>query len=136
MRAGPFIMLAWVGALSLLSGGCIVVVKGGDEVEVNEHRKETPRLGVELADVSSATASQAGVDATRSCMITSVSFGSSAERAGLQRYDIVTHIDGRDYATVSALREAVRSRRPGESLVLTVVRAGKAQDVTVTLESP
>lgn len=69
-------------------------------------------------------------------MITSVSFGSSAERAGLQRYDIVTHIDGRDYATVSALREAVRSRRPGESIVLTVVRAGKAQDVTVTLESP
>lgn len=136
MRVESTFAVVSAGLLSLFTCGCIVVVKGGDEVEVSEHRRETPRLGVELADVSSATASQAGVDATRSCMITSVSFGSSAERAGLQRYDVVTHIDGRDYATVAALREAVRSRRPGESIVLTVVRAGKAQDVTVTLESP
>ena len=114
--------------------GCIVVVKGGDEVEVSEHRRETARLGVELSDVSRATASQAGVDAARCCIITSVSFGSSAERAGLQRYDIVTQVDGRDYATVSALREAVKARRIGDTLGLTIVRGGKPQDFTVTLD--
>ncbi len=118
----------------LAAGGCVFVVGNGDNVQVQHDTRDTGRIGVELADVSSATASQAGVDSSRCCMIKSVSFGSSAERAGLERYDIVTHIEGRDYATVAALREAVRARRPGETITLTVVRAGKPRDVTITCE--
>lgn len=91
-------------------------------------------MGVELTDVSAATASQAGVDRSRACIITKVYSNCGAERAGLQKHDIVTGIDGRDYATESSLREAIRSRASGEQIRLTVVRGGKAQEIVVTVE--
>jgi S1-C subfamily serine protease len=34
---------------------------------------------------------------------------------------------------VGAVREAVRARRPGEALSLTIARAGKSQEITVTV---
>jgi len=131
MSAPTRVVFATACSLPLALGGCVVVVGNGDHIQLQEVQN-TGRIGVELADVSAATASQAGVDASRSCIIRSVSVGSAAERAGLQQYDIVTHIDGRDYATVSALREAVRARRPGETLTLTIIRESKARDVTIT----
>jgi len=134
MRTRACIVLAGAALVCLGLSGCVVVVKGGDEVQVSEHRADMAHLGVELSGVSAATAAQAGVDGARSCVITGVSAGSAAERAGIERYDIVSHIDGRDYATTNALREAVRSRRPGDTLSLTIVRAGTPRSVTATFE--
>ena len=58
---------------------------------------------------------------------------SPAAKAGLQKYDVVTAIDGRDYATVAALREAVKARKAGETINLTVVRAGQKHEIPVTI---
>lgn len=133
MRPHPAAVACSALAILTTVPACVVVVDNGEHVTSYDHRRDTPRIGVELADVSSSTAAQAGVESSRTCIITAVSFGSAAERAGLQQYDIVTRIDGRDYATVSALREAIRARHAGETLNLTVIRAGKPQDVTVTV---
>lgn len=98
------------------------------------HRSVGAERG-DLAGPGEPTAAQAGVDASRACIITHVVPNSAAERAGLQKYDIITHLDGKDWATTSAVREAVRSKREGESLVIGYVRAGKACEATAELGS-
>ncbi len=116
--------------------GCIIVA--GDHYEDSDREYEhhrSPMLGVELSSLDGATAAQAGVDASRACIITHVVGNSAAERAGLQRYDIITHLDGKDWATTSAVREAVRSKRDGESLVIGYVRAGKASEATAVISA-
>ncbi len=126
--------LALSGVAGLALPGCIIVAGdrySGYEGEYSGRR--AAMLGVELASVSSATATQAGVDATRTCLITHVVSNSAAERAGLQKYDIITHLDGKDWATTSAVRESVRSKREGETLVIGFVRAGKAYEATATI---
>lgn len=129
---GATLALSGIAALAL--PGCIIVA--GDHYEDSDgeyYSRRAPMLGVELAGVSSATATQAGVDASRTCIITHVASNSAAERAGLQKYDIITHLDGKDWATTSAVREAVRSKREGETLVVGFVRAGKACEATATI---
>lgn len=118
---------------TLFLGGCVVVVDHDDHWDGYSNSHESPRIGVSLAGVAPATASQAGVDCARSCIITDVTQGSPAAAAGLQAFDVVTAIDGRDYATQSALREAIRGRNVGETITLTVVRGGKKQDLVVTV---
>lgn len=121
-------------AAGLTLPGCIIVA--GDHYEDSDgeyYSRRAQLLGVELGSVSNATATQAGVDATRTCIITHVVSNSAAERAGLQKYDIITHVDGKDWATTSAVREAVRSKREGENLIIGFVRAGKAFEATATI---
>jgi S1-C subfamily serine protease len=130
-------------AVSLLAAGFLASLPGCIIVSVHRPAYERStsfstgmgkRIGVELGDVAPATAAQAGVVAERSSIITRVVTGSAADRAGLQPWDIITHVDGRDWATTSALREAVRSKNVGQTIDLTVVRGGKANTITVVVE--
>lgn len=123
-------------AAVLLSSGCIVVVNDDEYPEYESHVRTTPSIGVELADVGRAAAAQASVDRDRVCVITRVNNGSPAERAGLKQWDIITHVDGRDWATISSVREAVRSKRRGETVALQVVREAKPIDFIVEVNAP
>lgn len=124
-----------VAGIVALTPGCIIV--SDREVHYRDDPSGTRqgRIGVEIDDTSSALAAQTGADRHRSCVLSGVVAGSPADRAGLRRYDVVTHIDGRDYASPSALRESIRGRRQGEALELTVVREGKPVSVTIPVES-
>ena len=47
---------------------------------------------------------------------------------------MIVAIDGKDVASVDALREAIAAHKPGESVSVTVVHAnGKRQTITVKL---
>ena len=59
--------------------------------------------------------------------------GGPAERAGLQPGDVIVAIDGTPVADSSELIVAIRSRRPGDTVTLTVRRGGGKQDFDVTL---
>ena len=47
--------------------------------------------------------------------------------------DVIVAVDGHSVTTTSALIEAIESHKPGERIVLTVVRGGQRQQVPVTL---
>ena len=49
--------------------------------------------------------------------------------------DLIIAIDGQTVQTGNALIEAIESHRPGDSIVLTILREGQPQQVTVTLGS-
>jgi S1-C subfamily serine protease len=134
MQHARTFLTAVTAAGVLSAAGCVIVVDHDGEPHSYSEWNSSPRIGVQLADVSHATAAQAGAQAARSCVITHVYPDSPAERAGLQQYDVVTAIDGNDYATEGALTSAIRGRQPGDTITLTIVRAGQKQDVQVVVE--
>ena len=67
--------------------------------------------------------------------ITDVADGSPAAKAGLQKGDVVTAIDGNDIGTAEALRSAVQAKQSGDEISVTYTRNGQSSTVKVTLTS-
>jgi S1-C subfamily serine protease len=66
-------------------------------------------------------------------VVAGVAQGGPAEKAGLQRGDKITSIDGRPVQTSEDVSAAVTARKPGEQAKVTVVRGGDRRTLTVDL---
>ena len=75
---------------------------------------------------------EATLDAAYSALGGSVEEGGSGEKAGLQRYDIITAIDGKTVETIDQLSSALKSYRAGDQATLTIYRSGQTMDIAVT----
>jgi S1-C subfamily serine protease len=119
----------------LILGGCVIVVDGkSDEWSDSFESTSRPRIGVDIAEPGRTLASQLNIDRKDATVITEVRSESPADRAGLKRYDVVTAIDGLPKADPDDLRRAVRSKEWGDTITLTIIRAGQPIDVTIPLE--
>jgi len=65
--------------------------------------------------------------------VTEVRDSSPAERAGVERGQVVLAADGEAIATVEELGSAVAAKKPGDTLTLRVRRDGSTENITVTL---
>jgi putative serine protease PepD len=88
-------------------------------------------LGVSLKDV----VVQADGVHHQAAGIVQVVDGSPAAGAGLKAGDAVTAVDGEAVSGAESLTAQVRERAPGSKAELTVVRDGKTEKVSVTLEA-
>jgi serine protease Do len=71
--------------------------------------------------------------APQGALVEDVTPGSPADRAGLQRYDVITAVNGGGVLTTGQLIRDIASRDPGTRVSLQVVRSGRAQPVVVQL---
>ena len=93
-----------------------------------------PYLGVLFQWAGGASARQQGIAQKPGVVIQRVVNGSPAARAGLQRGDVVTQIDGQPLKDEAALPKTIQKHRPGESVDLTVVsNNNQERTVRVTL---
>jgi membrane-associated protease RseP (regulator of RpoE activity) len=67
--------------------------------------------------------------------VTAVIADSPAEKAGLKRGDIVTAVDGTQVSDMQALQNAIKGKKVGDSITLSITRDGNSQDITATLEA-
>jgi len=116
---------------------------------LDDGRVDRAYLGVSLQDIDSEVADVLKLPADSGVLVGAVQPGSPADKAGLEGGDtqvvvagesyqiggdMIVAIDGKDVASVDALREAIAAHKPGESLPVTVVHAdGKRQTITVRL---
>ena len=89
-----------------------------------------PYIGVTIADVS--TESQ-GYGLPSGASIQGIVEGSPAEEAGLQKNDIVTHINGEKIEGASDLKSIVSESKPGDVLKLQIWRKGQTVEVSLTV---
>jgi membrane-associated protease RseP (regulator of RpoE activity) len=75
------------------------------------------------------------VQSTDGPTIASVIASSPADKAGLQRGDVIKAIDGTSVSNVQAVHDALKDKKPGDTVTISITRNGNAQDVTVTLEA-
>jgi Do/DeqQ family serine protease len=90
-------------------------------------------LGVTIQPVDADLASSLNLPAARGAIITSVSPGGPAERAGIQRGDVVTAINNQTVTDHNSLRNHVAALPPGSTANVTVVRNGREQNMQVAL---
>ncbi len=93
-----------------------------------------PRLGVMLAPLSEPLADQLGLDATSGALIDDVETGSAAEKAGLQKHDVLLQVDGKDVAGADSVRGTVREALKKKEFNVEILRHGKKQ--TIKVQSP
>ena len=94
-----------------------------------------PRLGVALASPRHARRmrSAVGLPEREGLLVRGIVPGSAAERAGLERGDLLVRAGGRTLASVDDLFDALDAAGDG-TLALGVVRGSDERDVDITLE--
>jgi serine protease Do len=126
-------------ALLTLLPGCIIVTDRDYSDEGRRHSwknwsAQNRRIGIEIGEISDATAAQAGVNPSFVTLISGVIPGTPADKAGLRSWDIIAAIDGREIANPATLRGVVEAKAEGETLTLTIIRGGQRQQVVVGTE--
>ncbi len=108
-------------------------LKAGREVA-----NSRPVLGVETLDVAAldpTVAERFSVTATSGAFVQKVQSGSGAEAADLQAGDVIVAVDGGRIRTAADVGQAVRAKQVGDTIEVTVERAGEELTVTATLGS-
>ena len=67
--------------------------------------------------------------------ISSVIADSPADKAGLKRGDVIKAVDGTAVSDMAALLNALKDKKPGDTVTFSITRDGAAQDITVTVEA-
>jgi serine protease Do len=88
-------------------------------------------LGVQIADVDADRAHVLGLHEEMGAEVQSVSPGSPAEEAGIQKGDVITEYQGSRIEGVSQLTRLVRETPAGRAATVKIVRDGSAQTLKV-----
>jgi Do/DeqQ family serine protease len=91
-------------------------------------------LGVGINDVTEEIAKSLDLKEAKGVIISSVRNGSAAEKAGIKVGDIITGINGEPTDDANLLRNKVAGTAPGSEIKVTVLRDGKTEELTVTLD--
>ncbi|MEM1183901.1 MAG: PDZ domain-containing protein [Planctomycetota bacterium] len=96
--------------------------------------KPSVMLGVTLSDPTDAVLQIAGLDGRSAVLVESVLDDLPADRAGLRRFDLITAIDGKSDIKRADITKALSTKRPNETMMLKVNRAGENLNVEVHLD--
>jgi serine protease Do len=92
-------------------------------------------LGVSIQDLTPKLAKSFDLNSTKGTLIAQVLKGGPADKAGLERGDVVISFDGKDIPDSAALRNTVADTTIGKEVKVTVVRKGEKKDFTVEVGS-
>ncbi|MBE2275086.1 MAG: Do family serine endopeptidase [Rhodobacteraceae bacterium] len=90
-------------------------------------------LGVRIAPVGDDVAAALGLAQDSGAMVADVTDGTPAAKAGLQRGDIVTAVNGTEVKDPGDLTRLIATAKPGEEVQIDLLRAGKPTEVSVVL---
>lgn len=94
------------------------------------------RLGVQMQNLTPDLAKAFNIEEQQGAIISKITQGSPAAKAGLEAGDIVTSINGRPMSDASTIRTTVGLMRAGEKVNLGILRNGKPRNITLTLGEP
>ena len=92
------------------------------------------RLGVTVQGVTSDLAAGLGLTKTEGAIVSDVTAGGAAEKAGIKRGDVILGYQGRAVIDTNSFRNEIAATKPGSTITLQVMRQGKTSDIKATLE--
>jgi hypothetical protein len=91
-------------------------------------------LGARLVPVSPEVAHHLDLPSGFYQTVKGVQSGSPAEKAGLEAFDIITHVDDQKIINAQQLVQLVSAKHAGDIIALTILRKGKEKKLEATLE--
>jgi S1-C subfamily serine protease len=110
----------------------VVVVDVAEEI-LDDGQAEHAFLGITPAELTPQLTEQYGIDAESGVLVLEVVPGSPAEEAGISPSDVIVAVDDEEVAEPGDLLAELRTRDPGDTIDLTVLRGGDQQSVDVEL---
>ncbi len=99
---------------------------------IDAGRVRRARLGVQYTAASPALIEALGLP-RGAAQVMSVVEGSAADKAGIREGDVITAIDGKPLTNSLELSTIIAGMKPGQTVEITLNRAGEERTVTVTL---
>ena len=90
-------------------------------------------LGVSIQPLTNDLVKQFNLNDDSGALVGDVVEDSPAEKAEIQRGDVITEFDGREVKDVTHLRNIVADSEPGKEVTLKLIRDGKIKTVTVKI---
>ncbi|MCC7174427.1 MAG: DegQ family serine endoprotease [Bryobacterales bacterium] len=90
-------------------------------------------LGVVPQDVTPAMAKAFGVKEQKGALVGDVSPNSPAQRAGLERGDIILDVNGKEVADANGLRMTISMMQPDSTVSFKILRDGNTRELTAKL---
>jgi Do/DeqQ family serine protease len=92
------------------------------------------RLGVTVQGVTGDLAAGLGLSKNEGALVSDVTAGGAAEKAGIKRGDVIMGYQGHTVVDTNAFRNEIAATKPGSTITLQVLREGKTTDIKATLE--
>ncbi|MDR1653120.1 MAG: Do family serine endopeptidase [Prevotellaceae bacterium] len=104
--------------------------------DIKEHGKvQRAVLGVALGDITNQLAKEKNLKTMEGAYVNDIVKGSAAEKAGIEKGDIITAIDGVKISSSAQLQELVGRRRPGDKVKINVLRGDKTLTLSAELKN-
>jgi len=91
-------------------------------------------LGITIGEVNAEDAEVYGLPSIAGVLVEDFGADSPAERAGLERHDVITAVDGRPVDQLGRLQQLIAQHDPGDDVALDVYRYGKRVQFRVRLQ--
>ena len=91
-------------------------------------------LGVIGGELNSKNSKEFGVNETEGFYVNDIQKGTGAEKAGLQKGDIIQRIDGVTISKFSDLKGFLNTKNPNDTVEVLILRGDKQMNIIVTLE--
>jgi serine protease Do len=90
-------------------------------------------LGVYIQSLTPETAESLGISGRRGALVSDVTSGGPAEKAGIRSGDVIVGFNGKAIGDEHELPQAVASTKPGKTVDVRLIRGGKETTVAVTI---
>lgn len=106
----------------------------GSGKDVRIFQLSGPQLGVRLDEVDAEAVSRLKLREEKGALVTEVLANSAAEKAGLQKDDVIVRFQGESVLTATQLSRLVKDVPSGRKVDLDVIRAGAPLKIAATLK--
>ena len=93
-------------------------------------------LGAQAQDLTPELAAAFNIERQQGAVVTQVTSGSPAHKAGLQAGDVITELNGRPVQDATDVRNRIGLLRIGQRVEMKIVRDGKTKALTAMVEEP
>lgn len=90
-------------------------------------------LGVSIDPVGEADAESLGLPDVSGALVQTLTRDAPADRAGLQKYDVITAVDGEKVISGNDLQHKIALKAPGDEVIISVYRDGQPRDIAAQL---
>ncbi|MBF0281457.1 MAG: DegQ family serine endoprotease [Zetaproteobacteria bacterium] len=104
-----------------------------DDLKESGHVQRA-RLGVAIRDLDDEMAKGLGLESKRGALVPQVEAGSAADKAGIQAGDVIVALDDQVINNAHELPIKVASHKPGDRVMVKIIRNGKTMVVPVVVE--